>query len=115
MPNHKAESCTGRRHGGICGRRYAGGTFAGSHSASVCLYFLCSDLPRACLSELQGGPAHTFADIYLDTMAKSSKCSKVLRDKQLTERLATVNIENITSICTAECSNSLRNWLSAVE
>ncbi|KNG49173.1 hypothetical protein TW65_04154 [Stemphylium lycopersici] len=35
---------------------------------------------------------HTFADIYLDAMAKSSKCSKILKDKLLTERPAAINM-----------------------
>jgi Ino eighty subunit 1 len=41
-------------------------------------------------SEPQLGPTHTFADIYLDAMAKSSKCSKILKDKLLTVNMAMV-------------------------
>jgi Ino eighty subunit 1 len=29
---------------------------------------------------------HNFADLYIDTMSRSSKCSKVLRDKLLSDR-----------------------------
>lgn len=35
---------------------------------------------------------YTFADIYLDAMANSSKCSKILKDKLLSERQAAVNM-----------------------
>lgn len=39
-----------------------------------------------------GSYGHTFADIYLDAMAQSSKCSKILKDKLLTDRPAAINM-----------------------
>lgn len=37
-------------------------------------------------------PKQTFADLYIDTMSRSSKTSKVLRDKLLTDREAAKNM-----------------------
>jgi Ino eighty subunit 1 len=63
---------------------------------------------------------YTFADIYLDAMAKSSKCSKILKDKLLTERPAAINMAmvcllvnvgrmNTTLNCTAYRASSLES------
>jgi Ino eighty subunit 1 len=60
-------------------------------------------------SEPQGGPAHTFADIYLDAMAKSSKCSKILKDKLLTERPAAVNMAMVCLLVNVGRMNTTLN------
>lgn len=64
-------------------------------------------------------PGHTFADIYLDAMAKSSKCSKILKDKLLTERPAAlnmamvcllVNVGRMNTTLNCESHNLWRKW-----
>ncbi|OMP84104.1 Ino eighty subunit 1 [Diplodia seriata] len=67
-----------------------------------------------------GTDGHTFADIYLDAMAKSSKCSKILKDKLLTERAAAINMAmvcllvnvgrmNTTLNCRRQCKEQTRH------
>jgi Ino eighty subunit 1 len=60
-------------------------------------------------SDPQAGPAHTFADIYLDAMAKSSKCSKILKDKLLTERPAAVNMAMVCLLVNVGRMNTTLN------
>lgn len=43
-----------------------------------------------------GEKGHSFADIYVDAMARSSKTSKILRDKLMTER---ENALNMAMVC----------------
>lgn len=60
-------------------------------------------------SEPQSGATHTFADIYLDAMAKSSKCSKILKDKLLTERPAAVNMAMVCLLVNVGRMNTTLN------
>lgn len=60
-------------------------------------------------SEPQTGAVHTFADIYLDAMAKSSKCSKILKDKLLTERPAAVNMAMVCLLVNVGRMNTTLN------
>lgn len=53
--------------------------------------------------------AHTFADIYLDAMAKSSKCSKILKDKLLTERPAAINMAMVCLLVNVGRMNTTLN------
>nr|POF18043.1 ino eighty subunit 1 [Quercus suber] len=51
--------------------------------------FLCRvfhDDTRCFTKASDGTTDHTFADIYIDAMAKSSKCSKILKEKLLQDR-----------------------------
>jgi Ino eighty subunit 1 len=52
---------------------------------------------------------HTFADIYLDAMAKSSKCSKILKDKLLTERPAALNMAMVCLLVNVGRMNTTLN------
>jgi Ino eighty subunit 1 len=52
---------------------------------------------------------HTFADIYLDAMAKSSKCSKILKDKLLTERPAAMNMAMVCLLVNVGRMNTTLN------
>ncbi|KAL5114766.1 hypothetical protein ACEQ8H_007328 [Pleosporales sp. CAS-2024a] len=61
-------------------------------------------------SEPHAGPVHTFADIYLDAMAKSSKCSKILKDKLLTERPAAVNMAMVCLLVNVGRMNTTLNF-----
>lgn len=78
------------------------------------LRYVFDDSTRVFHKVSDGTPSHTFADIYLDAMAKSSKCSKILKDKLLTERAAAINMAmvcllvnvgrmNTTLNCESEC------------
>lgn len=58
-------------------------------------------------SDKTGG--HTFADIYLDAMAKSSKCSKILKDKLLTERPAAINMAMVCLLVNVGRMNTTLN------
>lgn len=59
------------------------------------------------VSDKSGG--HTFADIYLDAMAKSSKCSKILKDKLLTERPAALNMAMVCLLVNVGRMNTTLN------
>lgn len=56
-----------------------------------------------------GTGGHTFADIYLDAMAKSSKCSKILKDKLLTERPAAINMAMVCLLVNVGRMNTTLN------
>lgn len=55
---------------------------------------------------------HTFADIYLDAMAKSSKCSKILKDKLLTEREPAKNMAMVCLLVNVGRMNTTLNCMS---
>ncbi|KAF2206047.1 hypothetical protein GQ43DRAFT_436472 [Delitschia confertaspora ATCC 74209] len=57
-----------------------------------------------------GTGGHTFADIYLDAMAKSSKCSKILKDKLLTERPAAINMAMVCLLVNVGRMNTTLNF-----
>ncbi|KAF2740553.1 hypothetical protein EJ04DRAFT_482701 [Polyplosphaeria fusca] len=57
-----------------------------------------------------GSDGHTFADIYLDAMAKSSKCSKILKDKLLTERPAAINMAMVCLLVNVGRMNTTLNF-----
>jgi Ino eighty subunit 1 len=64
-------------------------------------------------SEKDAGRAeHTFADIYLDAMANSSKCSKILKDKLLTERPAAINMAMVCLLVNVGRMNTTLNCTS---
>ncbi|KAF2666055.1 hypothetical protein BT63DRAFT_481864 [Microthyrium microscopicum] len=53
---------------------------------------------------------NTFADIYLDAMAKSSKCSKILKDKLLSDRPAGVNMAMVCLLVNVGRMNTTLNF-----
>jgi len=61
-----------------------------------------------------GTAGHTFADIYLDAMAKSSKCSKILKDKLLTERPAALNMAMVCLLVNVGRMNTTLNCTESV-
>ncbi|KAF2441375.1 hypothetical protein P171DRAFT_367025 [Karstenula rhodostoma CBS 690.94] len=61
-------------------------------------------------SKMDGDQGFTFADIYLDAMAKSSKCSKILKDKLLTERPAAVNMAMVCLLVNVGRMNTTLNF-----
>jgi Ino eighty subunit 1 len=52
---------------------------------------------------------HSFADIYLDAMAKSSKCSKILKEKLLSDRPAAVNMAMVCLLVNVGRMNTTLN------
>jgi Ino eighty subunit 1 len=58
-------------------------------------------------------PGHTFADIYLDAMAKSSKCSKILKEKLLSDRPAAVNMAMVCLLVNVGRMNTTLNCTSS--
>jgi Ino eighty subunit 1 len=60
-------------------------------------------------SDGPGGDTYTFADIYLDAMANSSKCSKILKDKLLTERPAAINMAMVCLLVNVGRMNTTLN------
>jgi Ino eighty subunit 1 len=56
-----------------------------------------------------GSFGHTFADIYLDAMAKSSKCSKILKEKLLSDRPAAVNMAMVCLLVNVGRMNTTLN------
>jgi Ino eighty subunit 1 len=53
---------------------------------------------------------HTFADIYLDAMAQSSKCSKILKEKLLSDRPAAVNMAMVCLLVNVGRMNTTLNF-----
>ena len=56
-----------------------------------------------------GTPGHTFADIYIHAMARSTKTSKILREKLLTEREAALNMAMICLLVNVGRMNTTLN------
>ena len=56
-----------------------------------------------------GTPEHTFADIYIDAMARSNKTSKILREKLLSEREAALNMAMICLLVNVGRMNTTLN------
>lgn len=59
-----------------------------------------------------GTKGHNFADVYLDAMAKSSKCSKILKDKLLTERPSALNMAMVCLLVNVGRMNTTLNCKS---
>ena len=58
-----------------------------------------------------GTNGHNFADIYIDAMARSSKTSKILREKLLTEREAAVNMAMVCLLVNVGRMNTTLNCM----
>ena len=56
-----------------------------------------------------GAKDATFADIYLDAMASSSKCSKILKDKLLSDRPAAINMAMVCLLVNVGRMNTTLN------
>jgi Ino eighty subunit 1 len=73
------------------------------------LKLVFEDDTHAFTKQSDGTSGHTFADIYLDAMAKSSKCSKILKDKLLTERPAAINMAMVCLLVNVGRMNTTLN------
>jgi hypothetical protein len=56
-----------------------------------------------------GSKGYTFADVYLDAMAKSSKTSKILKDKLLTDKPAGINMAMVCLLVNVGRMNTTLN------
>ncbi|KAF2178524.1 hypothetical protein K469DRAFT_328557 [Zopfia rhizophila CBS 207.26] len=74
------------------------------------LRYVFEDQQRVFHKVSDGSPGHTFADIYLDAMAKSSKCSKILKDKLLTERAPAINMAMVCLLVNVGRMNTTLNF-----
>ena len=58
-----------------------------------------------------GSYGHSFADIYLEAMARSSKCSKILKDKLLSDRPAAISMAMVCLLVNVGRMNTTLNCL----
>lgn len=58
---------------------------------------------------LDGRDGYTFADLYVDAMARSSKTSKILKDKLLTDRAAAANMAMVCLLVNVGRMNTTLN------
>ena len=56
-----------------------------------------------------GTTGHTFADIYIDAMARSSKTSRILKDKLMTDRTAALNMAMVCLLVNVGRMNTTLN------
>ena len=56
-----------------------------------------------------GTKGHTFADVYIDAMARSSKTSKILKEKLLSERTAALNMAMVCLLVNVGRMNTTLN------
>lgn len=56
-----------------------------------------------------GSNGHTFADIYIDAMARSSKTSRILKDKLMTDRTAALNMAMVCLLVNVGRMNTTLN------
>jgi Ino eighty subunit 1 len=77
------------------------------------LKFVFEDDKKVFHKASDGTYGHTFADIYLDAMAKSSKCSKILKDKLLTERPAALNMAMVCLLVNVGRMNTTLNCMDS--
>lgn len=73
------------------------------------LKYVFEDDRRVFTKPSDGSPGHTFADIYIDTMAKSNKCSQILKDKLLSDRIGAVDMAMICLLVNVGRMNTTLN------
>ena len=56
-----------------------------------------------------GTKGHTFSEIYIDAMARSSKTSKILKEKLLSERSAALNMAMVCLLVNVGRMNTTLN------
>ncbi|KAI9809880.1 MAG: hypothetical protein M1825_000313 [Sarcosagium campestre] len=61
-------------------------------------------------SRADGSKGHTFADIYVDAMARSTKTSKILRDKLWSDRAAAANMAMVCLLVNVGRMNTTLNF-----
>ena len=76
------------------------------------LRYVFEDEQKVFTKYSDGTTGHTFADIYIDAMAKSSKCSQILKDKLLTDRIGAVDMAMICLLVNVGRMNTTLNCRS---
>jgi Ino eighty subunit 1 len=74
------------------------------------LYYIFTDEHAVFTNRYNGTPGHTFATLYIDAMARSSKCSKVLADKLLGDRRMALNIAMVCLLVNIGRVNTTLNF-----
>ena len=67
------------------------------------------DETKAFTLDVDGSKEHTFADIYINAMARSSKTSKVLKEKLLSDRQSAMNMAMICLLVNVGRMNTTLN------
>ena len=73
------------------------------------LRMVFEDQNRVFTKASDGTYGHTFADVYIDAMAKSSKCSQILKEKLLTDRTSAVHMAMICLLVNVGRMNTTLN------
>lgn len=73
------------------------------------LRYVFEDEQKVFTKYSDGTTGHTFADIYIDAMAKSSKCSQILKDKLLTDRVGAIDMAMICLLVNVGRMNTTLN------
>ena len=61
-----------------------------------------------------GSYGYSFADIYLEAMARSTKCSKILKDKLLSDRPAAINMAMVCLLVNVGRMNTTLNCMCPI-
>jgi len=75
------------------------------------LRYVFEDEQKVFTKYSDGTTGHTFADIYIDAMAKSSKCSQILKDKLLTDRVGAIDMAMICLLVNVGRMNTTLNCM----
>ena len=67
------------------------------------------DQTRVFTMASDGSTGHTFVDIYIDAMARSSKTSRILKDKLMTDRTAALNMAMVCLLVNVGRMNTTLN------
>lgn len=77
------------------------------------LHLVFHDDHRCFTKYSDGTTGHTFAEIYIDAMAKSSKCSKILKDKLLQDTEGRIGMAMVCLLVNVGRMNTTLNCASA--
>lgn len=73
------------------------------------LRYVFEDDSRVFTKASEGTMGHTFAEIYIDAMAKSSKCSQILKEKLLTDKHSAIDMAMICLLVNVGRMNTTLN------
>lgn len=77
------------------------------------LQLVFDDQQRVFTMFSDGSKGHTFADIYIDAMSKSSKTSKILKEKLAADRQSAVSMAMVCLLVNVGRMNTTLNCVSA--
>lgn len=73
------------------------------------LRYVFEDESKVFTKASEGTTGHTFAEIYIDAMAKSSKCSQILKEKLLTDKSSAIDMAMICLLVNVGRMNTTLN------